>query len=73
MLSCSLFACGEDPKATSQDEPEIDMMIKMDPPIDWSSCAQWEHDPSGDTLTTYPDDQFTISDPASRTDQVKLS
>ncbi len=35
--------------------------------IDWSSCAQWVHDLSGESLTTYPDDQWTVSDQESTT------
>lgn len=35
--------------------------------IDWSECARWRHDPSGEAFTTYPDDHLTRDDDSTET------
>lgn len=60
------YACDESSSLTSETEPSPEP-VQMIPEYDWSSCIQWVHDSSGESLSTYPDDQFTRSSPNSLT------
>ena len=71
VLASFLLSCGQDKITSDSDEMMVEDQMSDaeldDLSIDWSSCAQWSHDLTGETLTTYPDDQFTISDEATVT------
>lgn len=69
---CLVTACGDNAKRPTQEQDTSDIEEEVEEveeveEIDWSNCTQWVHDASGDTLTTYPDDQFTIESDRSTT------
>ena len=68
---CALLSACEDDKPLAEPEPPRDQALdatvdhssEPEPdPVNWTGCAQWTHDLSGDTLTTYPDDSLTQGD-----------
>ena len=62
------FACDDSKELTASElSPEPPKPMEMTPEYDWSSCIQWVHDVSGESLSTYPDDQFTRATNDSKT------
>lgn len=73
LIMIMLTACddGRSPHAINdlmEIEPYVDEGVETEiVEVDWSKCAHWVHDPSGNQLSTYPDDTFTIDDENSKT------
>ena len=69
-VGCVLFliGCDEHLPATQVDQyPEEEVTEERPPEVDWTGCAEWTYDATGNTLTAYPDDALTRVDPSSRT------
>lgn len=65
LLSLSI-SCGDPKSPTSESIPD-EPIEEMLPEYDWSSCIQWVHDATGESLSTYPDDQFTVPSSSTQT------
>lgn len=69
-LSITLLSVGCESKSSPTEEQVVEGMKGGDSSeqtVDWSSCAQWRYDPTGDQLTAYPDDELTVEDATTRT------